>query len=55
MGNMNSYKILVGNLKRRDHSENKGVDERKILGGGGWIGFIWLWIETGGGITCRQN
>jgi hypothetical protein len=42
-------------LKRRDHSENLGVDGRIILklilgiqAWSVWIGFIWLRIWTGG-------
>jgi hypothetical protein len=27
----NAYRILVGSLKRRDHFEDAGVDERIIL------------------------
>jgi hypothetical protein len=40
--------------KERDHSEDQGVDRRMgsewILGrlAGGWIGFDWLRIWTGG-------
>jgi hypothetical protein len=43
MGEMrNSYKILVGYVKGRDHSEDSGVDGKV------WIGFIWLRIGTSG-------
>jgi hypothetical protein len=45
------------NLKERDHSEDLGVDGRIILewisgegGGKVWTGFIWLRIETTGGL-----
>jgi hypothetical protein len=31
MGEINAYKILVGYLKGRDHSEDLGVDGRIIL------------------------
>jgi hypothetical protein len=41
----------------RGHSEDTGVDEKKILEwilgkwcGKLWIGFIWLRIETSGGL-----
>jgi hypothetical protein len=27
----NPYKILVGNLKGRDHTEDVGIDEKTIL------------------------
>jgi hypothetical protein len=47
----NAYKILVGNLKGRDHSEDLGVGGRiileQILGKCNeklWNGFIWLRI-----------
>jgi hypothetical protein len=57
MGEMRSaYKMLVGNLKGRNHSEDLGVDGRIILeltlgkyGGKTWIIFIWLKIGTRGG------
>jgi hypothetical protein len=45
------------NLKGRDHSEDLGVDGRIILelilgkqGGNLWSGFIWLRIESSGGL-----
>jgi hypothetical protein len=45
------------NLKGRDHAENLDVDGRMILecivgkcGGKVWIGFIWIRIETRGGL-----
>jgi len=45
------------NLKGRDHSEDSGVDGKKIFEwileeqtGKLWMGFIWLWIETSGGL-----
>jgi hypothetical protein len=45
------------NLKGRDHSEDLGVDRRIILklilgkqDGEFWTGFIWLRIETSGGL-----
>jgi hypothetical protein len=54
MGEMrNAYKILVGNLKGRHHSEDVGVDEKIILewllgkqGEKLWTRFIWLRIGT---------
>jgi hypothetical protein len=56
-GTRNAYRILDGNLKERDHSEDLGVDGRTILE---WIlrkqawgvqtGFIWLRIGTSGGL-----
>ena len=49
-------RVLVGNLRKRDHLEDSGVDGRIILrwifrklewvGGTGWS---WLRIGTGGG------
>jgi hypothetical protein len=53
----NAYNILVENLKGRHHSEDLGVDVkitsewilrksvRKM-----WTGFIWLKLETSGGL-----
>ena len=45
-----------GNLKKRDHLGDPGVDRRIILKWiirkwdvGEWIGLIWLRIGTGGG------
>jgi hypothetical protein len=31
MGEINAYKILVGNLKGRSHSVDRGVDGRILL------------------------
>ena len=45
-----------GNLRGKDHLEDRGVDGRIILrwifrkcGVGAWTGLIWLRIGTGGG------
>jgi len=45
-----------GNRRERNHLEDPGVDERKILRWvfrkwdvGAWTGLIWLRIGTGGG------
>jgi hypothetical protein len=52
----NEYRILGGNLKGRDHSENTCTDRiifKWILGKEGVIvgnGFIWFEIENGGGL-----
>jgi hypothetical protein len=56
MGEMrNAYKILVGNLKGRDYSEDLGVDRKILLqwilgkqGGKVWTGLIWLRVGTSG-------
>jgi hypothetical protein len=51
----NPYKILVGNLKGRDHMEDLDVYERikkgilGKLGGSVWTEFVWLRIWTAGG------
>jgi len=52
---INPYKLCVGNLKVRDHSEDLCVDRRIILQwilrkwvGKVWTGFIWVMIGTGG-------
>jgi hypothetical protein len=49
-------RVLVGNLRERDHWGDPGVDGRKILKWifkkydvGVWTGFSWFRIETGGG------
>jgi len=49
-------RVLVGNLRERDHLDNRGIDERIILrlismkwDVGAWAGSIWLRIGTGGG------
>jgi hypothetical protein len=51
------YKILVGELKGKSHSEGRGVYGRlgsiwtlERLAGMVWSGFIWLRIGTGGGL-----
>jgi hypothetical protein len=50
------YKVLVGNLRERDHWGDPGVDGRIILRRiftkwdvGVWTGLSWIRIETGGG------
>jgi hypothetical protein len=50
------YRVLVGNLRERDHLGDPGVDGRIILrwffrmwGLGMWTGSSWLRIETSGG------
>jgi hypothetical protein len=50
------YRVLVRNLRERDHFEYPGVDGRIILKlvfrkwyVGPWTGTNWLRIETGGG------
>jgi hypothetical protein len=51
----NTYKILVGSLKERDHSEDLEIDGivlKYILrkwAGKVWIGFIQFKIRTAGG------
>jgi hypothetical protein len=53
-----AYEILVGNREWEKHSEDLGVDERIILKWmlgkqcwRVWIEFIWLRIETCGGLV----
>jgi hypothetical protein len=53
----NVYKILAGKPRPLDHSEDLGVDRRKILkwsldkyNGKVWTGFIWLGVGTSGGL-----
>jgi hypothetical protein len=50
------YKIMMGNLRERDHLEDPGIDGRIILrcilkkwDGRALPGVIWLRIGTGGG------
>jgi len=43
-----------GNLKKRDHLEDQGIDGRirwifRKCDAGAWTGSIWLRMETGGG------
>jgi hypothetical protein len=45
----NEYKVLVGNVKERDHLQESGIDGRIILKRISmkqdwrvWAGFIWL-------------
>jgi hypothetical protein len=51
-----TYRVMVGNLRERDHLEDLGVDGRVILrwifrkwNVGVWIRSSWLRIETDGG------
>jgi hypothetical protein len=49
------YRVLVGNLRERDHGRDRGVERRIILrwifrrGMWVWAGLTWLRIEAGGG------
>jgi hypothetical protein len=50
------FRVLVGNLRKRDHLGDPGVDGRIILGWifrkwdvRVWTGSSWLKIGTGGG------
>jgi hypothetical protein len=50
------YRVLVGNLRERDHLGDQGIDGRIILrwifrkwAVGIWTGSSWLEIETAGG------
>jgi hypothetical protein len=54
-------KFWLGSLKGKDHSEDLGVEGRKILkwilgrqGLGVWTGFIWLRKGTRGGIFSTR-
>ena len=51
------YRVLVRNLRERDHLEDQGVDGRIILRWifrkwdvGVWTGSMWFRIGTGGGL-----
>jgi hypothetical protein len=51
MGKMrHAYNIFVGKHEGRDHSEDLGVEDLGEMGRKLWTGFIWLRMETGGGI-----
>jgi hypothetical protein len=41
----NTYKILVGNQKGRDHMEDLGVDGKIILERIGWEGVDWIHVS----------
>jgi len=50
------YRILLGNLRERDHLGDQGLDGRIIIRWiirkwdvGAWTGSSWLVIGTGGG------
>jgi len=52
-----AYRVLVGNLRERDHFEDPVAEERIMLrwvfrkwNGGAWTGLIWFRIGTGGGL-----
>ena len=49
-----AYRVLVGKPEGKSNLEDPGVDGRIILKwilkwNGGWTGYIWLRIGTGGG------
>jgi len=55
-GRRSAYRVLLGNLRERDHLVDPGVDGRTILRWifrkwdiGVWTGSSWLRIGTGGG------
>jgi len=55
------YRVLVGNLKERDHFGDPGIEGRIILrwifskwNVGLWTGSIRLRIGTGGGQLCMR-
>ena len=50
------YRVLVGNLRERDHLEDPCKDGKIMLRWifrkwdvGVWTGSSWLWIQTGSG------
>ena len=50
-----------GNLRKRDHLGDSGVDERIIIRWifrkwdvGAWTGSMWLRLWTGGGHLCNE-
>jgi hypothetical protein len=52
-----AYRVLVGNLREKDHLKDPGVDGRLMLNWifekwdkETWTGSIWLRIGTGGGL-----
>jgi hypothetical protein len=56
----NMYRILVGEPEGKNHLKDQGVGGRmgskwtlgRLVGGGGWSGFNWLSMGTGGGLSC---
>jgi hypothetical protein len=55
------YRVLMGDLRERDHLEDQGVEERIILGWifrkwdvRAWTRSKWLTIGTGGGHLCMR-
>jgi hypothetical protein len=53
-----AHRVLVGNLRARDHLEDLGADgkiiQKWILRGGvrAWIGLIWIRTGKGSGCEC---
>jgi len=61
-GQERSYRILVGDLRERDHLEDLGVDGKIILkwsfkrrDGEAWTGLIWLRIVEGVEPLCTRD
>jgi hypothetical protein len=52
----NAYRVFLGNLEERDHSEDLSIDGKVILewvlkkySGRGWLGLVWLRPYTSSG------
>lgn len=56
--NLKSTKLWLGSMNGKEHSEDLGIDGMTIKNilwkyvVSVWYGFVWLRIETSGGLLC---